>query len=103
MADCMSGEQDTGQNGALILLTCSMLRDLEIFGILARSVDACAGPDVQHVVIVPRRDLAAFKRFAGPRRSFLAQEDVLPMRIRALPKALGKLAFLHDALRGRFM
>lgn len=93
------GEDEAGAAVKLVLLTCSMARDLEIFGVLAASVDACAGPDVRHVVIVPKRDLAAFRRFAGPRREIVAQEEVLPVRLWALPKALGRLAFLHDALR----
>lgn len=93
------GEAGAGTAVELVLLTCSMARDLDIFGVLAASVDACAGPEVRHVVIVPRRDMAAFRRFAGPRREILAQEEVLPMRLWALPKALGRLAFVHDALR----
>lgn len=88
-----------GRGAGLVLLTCSMARDLDIFGVLARSVDAFAAPDVRHVVIVPRRDLATFQVHAGPRRIILAQEEILPMRLWQLPKSLGKLAFLHEALR----
>lgn len=76
-----------------------MARDLGIFAVLARSVDLCAGEDVRHVVVVPRSDLPAFARFATQKREILAQEDLLPMRLFALPKVLGRLAFLHDALR----
>lgn len=83
----------------VVLLTCSMARDLEIFSVLAASVDRCAGPDVRHVVIVPRADLAAFRRHATPTREIVAQEDVLPMRLLKLPSALRHLAFLTEALR----
>lgn len=97
--DGRNGGKGGRAGGEAVLLTCSMARDLGIFGVLAASVDACAGEGVRHVVIVPRRDLPAFRRFAGARRDVLAQEDVLPMRLWALPKALGRLAFVHEALR----
>lgn len=79
----------------LVLLTCSMARDRELFALLARSVDELVDPAIPHRVVVPRRDLAAFRPFSGPRREILAQEEVLPfatVRIPALPRAAARLS-----------
>lgn len=86
-------------SGGVELLTCSMARDLQIFGVLARSVDACVAGDIRHTVVVPGRDLPEFRQFKSPAREIIAQEDVLPMRLFALPQGLSRLAPLHGALR----
>jgi len=81
------------------LLTCSMARDIEIFDVLARSVDRHVDPDIRHTVIVPAADCAAFAQYASDRRRIVAQESVLPMRLFALPRRLSALSFLSGALR----
>lgn len=89
---------DGGPEG-LVLLTCSMARDIDIFDVLARSVDRHVDADIRHTVIVPGKDRAAFRRFATDRREIVAQESVLPMRLFALPRQLAALSFLSGALR----
>lgn len=79
----------------LAFVTCSMARDIDLFALLARSMDSCISDDVPHRVIVPGRDMAAFRRFRTPSREIIAQEDVLPFRtikIPNLPRSLGVLA-----------
>ncbi|GAA6201855.1 DUF6492 family protein [Aquicoccus sp. SU-CL01552] len=89
---------DTPADG-LDLLTCSMARDIEIFDVLARSVDRHVDPDIRHTVIVPAGDCAAFEKYASDRRRIVAQESVLPMRLFALPRRLSALSVLSGALR----
>ena len=67
------------------ILTCSMARDVELFGLLARSVDDFVAPDIRHDVVVPGADLQAFRRFETPQRQIIAQEDVLPFRTFRVP------------------
>lgn len=83
----------------LTLLTCSMAADLEIFALLAASVDRHVDPDIRHRVVVPGADVAAFRRFASSRRDIIAQEDVLPVRLWKLPRTLRHLSFLREGFR----
>ncbi|MDX2483197.1 MAG: DUF6492 family protein [Pseudodonghicola sp.] len=83
----------------LVLLTCSMARDIDIFEVLARSVDRHVDQDIRHMVVVPGKDCAAFRRFATDQREIVAQESVLPLRLFALPRQLALLSFLSGALR----
>lgn len=81
------------------LLTCSMARDIELFALLAESVDRFVPQAVQHRVIVPAADVTAFARFGNVRRQIVSQDDVLPFRARKLPKTLGHLSPIVGALR----
>lgn len=80
------------------ILTCSMARDIELFSLLARSIDDCVDARISHNVIVPRRDVPKFRRFANHRREILAQEDVLPRRFLKLPAAPAVLSRFVPAL-----
>ncbi|PIV80229.1 MAG: hypothetical protein COW54_00120 [Rhodobacteraceae bacterium CG17_big_fil_post_rev_8_21_14_2_50_63_15] len=84
---------------SVALLTCSMAGDLDIFGLLADSVDRHVEPSIRHDVVVPKTDLAVFKRFETSRRRVLAQEDVLPVRLMKLPKAPRLLARIKAGFR----
>ncbi|MEX5730223.1 hypothetical protein Ga0609869_003576 [Rhodovulum iodosum] len=88
-----------GETGKLALLTCSMARDVELFALLADSVDACVDAQIRHRVVVPGADIATFRRFGSARREIIAQEDVLPMRVVKLPAALKYLAPLAGTFR----
>ncbi len=68
----------------VLLLTCSMARDRELFALLARSVDEHLGT-YRHRVVVPARDIAAFRPYQNSRRELVAQEDVLPFRVTTIP------------------
>ncbi len=83
----------------LVMLTCSTASDAGIFEVLARSVDRHVAPEISHTVIVPSKDLPAFRRFETDRRRIVAQEAVLPMRLFALPRQLSALSFLSSSLR----
>ncbi len=94
------GSGGSGESGGdVLILTCSMARDIDLFAILARSMDDLVAPEIDHLVIVPRQDVAAFARFATPRRRVRAQEDVLPMRAVKLPAALERLSAISGAFR----
>lgn len=60
------------------LITVSYRGDFELACDLCASVDAHVEPAIEHVLIVPRRDLSLFKSLAAGRRRLLAQEDLLP-------------------------
>jgi hypothetical protein len=87
------------QGHGLALLTCSMAADSEIFALLAASIDRHVDPAIRHDVVVPAADLAAFRPFATGRRRLLAQEEVLPVRLRRLPSALRLLAAVRPMFR----
>ncbi len=82
-----------------LLATCSMAADLEIFDLLAASIDRHVDSSVRHVVVVPGGDVRAFQRFATARREIVAQEDILPFRVRKAPGWLRHLGFLSSGLR----
>lgn len=76
-----------------------MSKDIELFSLLAESIDRYVAADVQHHVIVPKADLSTFSRFKSTRRKILCQDDVLPFRALKLPKALGHLSPIISAFR----
>lgn len=83
----------------VVILTCSMKKDIELFELLARSFDECAGKEVRHMVVVPRREIHLFRRFSSPQRDILAQEDVIPFRIFKLPGFLKHLEPIASGFR----
>lgn len=83
----------------LVMLTCSMVRDLDLFALLADSVDRHVDERVRHVVIVPGQQTGAFRHFESVRRTVVAQEDVLPFAIWKTPDTLEHLAFLNTGFR----
>lgn len=82
-----------------IILTCSMARDIELFALLAESIDRFVPAHVQHRVVVPASDVAAFARFGNTRRQIVSQDDALPFKVRAFPKVLTRLSPFVGALR----
>ena len=61
----------------ITVVTPSYRNDFELAVDLCRSLDAHFQARFDHVLIVPRRDLALFSRLASDRRRVLAKEDVL--------------------------
>ena len=59
------------------LITCSFSGDFDVCGLLCRSIDRFAPDDIVHTLYVPARDKPLFAHFATPRRTILAQEDLL--------------------------
>ena len=76
-----------------------MARDIELFALLAESIDRFVPAHVQHRVIVPASDATAFVRFGNERRQIISQDDALPFKVRAFPKVLTRLSPLVGALR----
>lgn len=70
---------------AVTLLTLSFSGDLALCRMLCASVDRFADPSMHHVLAVPRRERALFADMAGPRRTVMAQEDLLPRWLLRLP------------------
>lgn len=83
---------------SVVLVTCSMARDRDLFDLLARTVDDLVDPAIRHVVVVPGKDLGAFAPYANARRTILAQEAVLPFRTFKFP-AFPRLARILKPLR----
>ena len=87
------------QSHRVEILTCSIARDVDLFGLLAASIDQHVRNDTHHHVVVPSADMAAFRRFETSNRTIIAQEDVLPVRLWKIPSALRYLSFIKAGLR----
>ena len=60
------------------LITCSFRGDLEMCGMLCRSIDRFVPAGIEHLLYVPSQDLPLFAAFATPQRQILPQEALLP-------------------------
>lgn len=86
-------------DGSALLLTCTMAVDLDLFALLADSIDRHVAEEIRHMVVVPGAQISMFRRFASPRREIVAQEDILPFRTWKAPGAFRHLSFLADGFR----
>lgn len=91
--------ESESEQQTVMLATCSMAADLELFAMLAASIDRYVDPSIQHVVVVPKAQLPLFTRFANTRREIITQEDVLPFRVWKAPDTLNHLRVLFSGLR----
>ncbi|MBA2954216.1 hypothetical protein HZF07_10845 [Nocardioides sp. CGMCC 1.13656] len=71
--------------GDISLVTVSYRDDLDLARELCRSVDTYLEPGAEHVLIVPRCDVAMFATLAAEHRRIVAVEDVLPRGYVKLP------------------
>ena len=69
----------------MLVMTPSFRGDYDLCVDLNRSVLSCAGPDVEHHIIVPRRDRRLFAQLDDPRTVVRAEEDLLSRSFVALP------------------
>jgi Family of unknown function (DUF6492) len=69
----------------LSVITPSFGPDFDLCAALHASVLAHAPQSVRHHIIVPPRDVALFRRLAGPRARIHAETDFLPRSFRPLP------------------
>lgn len=69
----------------IALITPSFSRDRDLCVELCRSVDRYDRDGLEHVIIVPRSDLASFRALHGGRRRVVAQEEILPAWLLRLP------------------
>jgi hypothetical protein len=73
------------QQSAIALITCSYGPDLHRCRRLCRSIDRWVSTEIEHVVIVPARDLEEFKVLESARRSVVTVEDTVPGSFYQLP------------------
>lgn len=62
---------------SVAIITPSYSNDFELAADLCASIDRYARFDYEHILIVPKRDLALFSGLAGPRRRVLSRESIL--------------------------
>lgn len=70
---------------SLSIVTCSYGPDAARCIRLCESIDRYVPASIEHVLIVPRRDVDAFRSLASNRRRLLFTEDVVPGTYRQLP------------------
>ncbi len=87
MSASSAAAAEAGQVGEprIGLLTMSFRGDLDMCRLLCQSVDAFAPAAFEHVVAVPRADLALFRPMANARRRLITQEDLLPRWLHRVP------------------
>jgi hypothetical protein len=71
---------------SLAVLTPSYAPDLELCRELNRSVLDWAPPDVQHHLVVPRRDYELFTPLGGPRTRVWTVDELVPRGMLSLPR-----------------
>ena len=72
-------------NESLTIITCSYGPDAQRCRRLCRSIDRYVTDNIEHWLIVPRRDAALFRDLHGGRRRVCFTEDVVPGHFRQLP------------------
>jgi Family of unknown function (DUF6492) len=75
----MSHTQLTHQTA---IVTSSYRGDLERFTLLCETMDRFVSGHSRHLVLVASKDVALFKRFAGPKREIVDEADLLPFWLR---------------------
>jgi hypothetical protein len=71
--------------GDAAVVTVSYRGDLELARDLCLSVDRFLAPEAEHILVVPRADLALFAPLGGGRRRIVTVESVLPRGYVQLP------------------
>lgn len=69
----------------IALFTCSYGPDISRCKRLCASVDVHVHNSIEHILVVPRRDLAKFRSLESPRRRVISTESLLPGRYFQLP------------------
>ena len=64
------------------IVTSSYAGDLERFALLCETMDHFVTGYTRHLVLVASKDVAVFKRFAGPKREIIDEADLLPFWLR---------------------
>jgi hypothetical protein len=79
-----AGAVDASSN-SVSLVTLSYEGDLQLFQLLAGTIDKYAGDGISHYVAVPKKDIGKFKPFQSNRRIILPQEELLPSTLHRIP------------------
>lgn len=69
------------------LITCSYAPDRDRCGVLCASVDRFVEPGMEHVLVVPRRDVELFAPLVNDRRRIVVAEDLLPRWLVRAPRS----------------
>jgi len=69
----------------LAIVTCSYRPDLDRCRTLCQSVQKYVDPQIEHVIIVPRRDRAAFMSLANKRTRIVTVQSILPIAAMQIP------------------
>lgn len=83
------------------LITPSFRGDLELAQALCDSIDRHVDPAIDHILVVPRRDVPLFANLSNHRRRVQPEEDLLPrsfVRL-PLPKKIQLGPWFHKRLR----
>lgn len=80
-----SGSPGPFSEGDVALVTVSYRGDLDLARDLSRSVDTYLSDNIEHILVVPRSDVALFEPLRSSRRRIVAKEDVLPRGYVKLP------------------
>ena len=67
------------------IITCSYRPDFHRCQRLCASIDKWVQPEIEHVLIVPKRDLNLFKALSSERRKVVSVESIVPGRYTQLP------------------
>jgi hypothetical protein len=67
------------------IITCSYSPDFHRCQRLCESIDKWVQPEIEHVLIVPKRDLNLFKALSSERRKVVSVESIVPGRYIQLP------------------
>ena len=67
------------------VMTASWAGDLDRCGLMCESLDRFLEGDWHHYILVEPRDVAAFARLNGPRRTVISETDLFPVWLRAFP------------------
>ena len=91
-------------NAKLTLVTCSYLPDFDRCARLARTVDTLTGDDIEHIIIVPERDLPTFNSLKTDRRRIISVQAAVPGNFKQLPVSNKWWLFdFHHPVRGWIM
>ena len=77
-------------NHQTAIVTSSYAGDVERFALLCETMDYFVSGNTRHLVLVASKDVALFKRFAGPKREIIDEADLLPFWLRRFSDPLAK-------------
>ena len=70
------------------VMTASWVNDFDRCALMCESLDRFLAGDWRHYLLVEPRDVAAFRRLEGPRRTVVSEADLFPPWLRSFPDPL---------------
>lgn len=74
-----------GHDPSIALLTMSFRGDFALCRLLCATIDLLVPAEFQHILAVPRSDMAVFQPLANGRRQLITQEELLPAGLYRVP------------------